>query len=218
MRQMNVIKGLLGRAEYIEVIADKVCNANIPDGYAGGSLSDDNVLIITNTELPAEVVKDVFSKEKTYYSVKSVKHLLHVEDIIDAGKDFIGPFTHIINYFSDNDEMSLISSKDELYNDKDGLYQFYQWLQEEVDYLVKLNQYATICSVFISGSSIEESVKKKNAEMCIKGLAEVLANHGMVCNGIIASKGDNLKELFNTTVFLSSRYGQIMTGEVLKID
>ncbi len=214
---MNVIKRLLGRAEYIEVIADKTCNANIPDGCAGGSLSNDNVLIITNTELPAEVVKDVFSKEKTYYSVKSVKHLLHVEDIIDAGKDLIGPFTHIINIFYDKDEMSLIS-KNGQFNDKDSMYQFYQWHQEEVDYLVKLNQYATICSVFISGSSIEESVKKRNAEMCIRGLAEVLANHGMVCDGIIASKGDNLKELFNSTVFLSSRYGQIMTGEVLKID
>lgn len=217
MSLMNVIKRLLGRAEYIEVIADKTCNANIPDGYAGGSLSNDNVLIITNTELPAEVVKDVFSKEKTYYSVKSVKHLLHVEDIIDAGKDLIGPFTHIINIFYDKDEMSLIS-KNGQFNDKDSMYQFYQWHQEEVDYLVKLNQYATICSVFISGSSIEESVKKKNAEMCIRGLAESLSNHRMICNGIIAGKDVILKAIFDTTVFLSSRYGQIMTGEVLKIE
>lgn len=217
MRLMNIIKSILGRAEYIEAIADKTSNTNIHDGYSGGSLSNDNLLIITNTELPAEVVKDVFLKEKTYFSVKSVKQLLHVEDIFDAGKELIGPFTHIINFFYDNEEMSLIS-KDELYNDKDSIYQFYQWHQEEVDYLVKLNQYATICSVFLSGHSIDNSVKKKNVEMCIRGLAEVLANHGIICNGIIASKDDILKELLNTTVFLSSRYGQIMTGEVLKID
>lgn len=216
MRLMNVIKRLLGRAEYIEVIADKACNANIPDGYAGGSLSDDNVLIITNTELPAEVVKDVFSKEKTYYSVKSVKHLLHVEDIIDAGKDLIGPFTHIINFFNDKDEMSLIS-KDWQFNDKDSMYQFYQWHQEEVDYLVNLNQYATICSVFISGSSIEKSVKKKNAEMCIRGLAESLSNHGLICNGVISKECVAIEKLLNASVFLSSCYGQIMSGEVLSL-
>ena len=103
-------------------------------------------------------------------------------------------------------------------NDKDSMYQFYQWHQEEVDYLVKLKQNATICSVFISGSSIEETVKKRNAEMCIRGLAESLSNHGMICNGIIAGEDDNLKVILNTTVFLSSRYGQIMTGEVLKMD
>lgn len=113
--------------------------------------------------------------------------------------------------------MSLIS-KDGLFNDKDSMYQFYQWHQKEVDYLVKLNQYATICSVFVSGSAIDSVVKKKNAEMCIRGLAESLSNHGLICNGIIAGEDDNFKEILDTTVFLSSRYGQIMTGEVIKLD
>ena len=64
----------------------------------------------------------------------------------------------------------------------------------------------------------EAYVKKKNAEMCIRGLAESLSNHRMICNGIIAGKDVILKAIFDTTVFLSSRYGQIMTGEVLKIE
>lgn len=217
MRLLSVLKKLVGRAEYIEVIADKTANADITDGYAGGSLANDNILIITNANLQAEVVKEVFSKEMAYYSVISPKGALSVEEITNAGKDLIGPFAHIVNVYYDKEDGSLINKEGE-YNDNDSMYQFYQWHQEEVDYLVKLNQYATICSVFISGSSIDASVKKQNVEMCIRGLAEVLSNHGIICNGLIASEKDSLEELLETSVFLSSRYGQIMTGEVLKLD
>ena len=87
-----------------------------------------------------------------------------------------------------------------------------------MDYLVNLEQYATITTAFVCGTSLDSNVKKKNAEMCIRGLAEVLANHGMICNGIIANRNIELKELLTTSVFLSSRYGQIMTGEVLKLN
>lgn len=217
MRLFGIIKKLIGRAEYIEVIADKTANADIPDGYAGGSLANDNILIITNANLQAEVVKEVFSKEMAYYSVISPKGALGVEEITDAGKDLIGPFTHVVNVYYDGEDGSLINKEGE-YNDNDSMFQFYQWHQEEVDYLVKLNQYATICSVFISGSSIDAHVKKQNAEMCIRGLAEALSNHGIICNGIISNEIESLKDLLETSVFLSSRYGQIMTGEVLKLD
>ena len=84
--------------------------------------------------------------------------------------------------------------------------------------LVKLNQYATICTIFIGETSIEGNIKNRNMEMCIRGLAEVLANHGMVCNGIIANKNIEVRDLITTSVFLSSRYGQIMSGEVLKLN
>lgn len=217
MRLLGILKKLVGRAEYVEVIADKTANADIPNGFAGGSLANDNILIVSNANMPEEVVKDVFSKELACYSVIFPQGALSVEGIMDAGKDLIGPFTHIINVFFDKEDGSLIS-KDGEYNRNDSMYQFYQWHQEEVDYLVKLNQYATICTVFIGESSIEGNVKKHNVEMCIRGLAEVLCNHGIICNALIASGADKLKELLETSVFLSSRYGQIMTGEVLKMD
>ena len=51
--------------------------------------------------------------------------------------------------------------------------------------------------------------------MLIRGLSEVLSNHGIICNGIVANNNHCLKELLESSVFLSSRYGQIMTGEVL---
>ncbi len=217
MRLKNVIKRIFGRARYIDVIADKTCNANIPDGYAGGSLADDNLIIISNSELPNNVVTGVFANEHIYYSTLKINQFLRKDDIKDSGKDLIGPFSHIINVFYDSDNNSLIN-KDGTYNSNDSIYQFYQWHQEEVDYLVELDKYATVCSVFITGSSVDNRIKRKNVEMCVRGLAEALSNHGVICNGIIANKTDDVRELLQSAIFLSSRYGQIMTGEVLMLN
>lgn len=217
MRLINIIRKIVGTAVVIEPIGDKESNANIPEGYAGGSLADENILIISNTVIPKDVVDGVFTKEKAYYSVINTNRLLCLEDITNASKDLIGPFTHIINVFYDKKEMSLISQEGQ-YNDNDSMYQFYQWQQEEVDYLVKLNQYATICSIYISGTSIDNLVKKKNVEMCIRGLAESMSNHRIICNGIVSDDNVAISDLLQSSVFLSSRYGQIMTGEVLKFD
>ena len=216
MKLLNLIKRILGHAEYTEAIADKYGNTNIPGGYAGGSLAAQNILLISNTELPSEVVKSVIAKEEAYYSVVTLDEQMTDKVITNAGRDLIGPFTHVINVFFDKEERPLLNGNK--YNEKDSVYQLYQWQQVEVDYLVKLNQYATICTIFIGESSIEGNVKKHNVEMCIRGLAEVLSNHGMICNGIIANKDIDFKDLLTTSVFLSSRYGQIMTGEVLKLN
>ncbi len=216
MKILSLIKRILGHAEYTETIADKFGNANIPEGYAGGSLVVKNILLISNTELPSEVVKEVVSKEEAHYSIVTLDDLMTNSVISNAGKDLIGPFNHVINVFSDKEGRPLLNENK--YNDKDNIYQLYQWQQVEVDYLVRLNQYATICTVFITDSSIDSNVKKRNVEMCIRGLAEALSNHGMICNGIIANKEISIKELLTTSVFLSSRYGQIMTGEVLKLN
>lgn len=216
MRILNMMKKIFGHAEYIDTIADNFSNKDIPNGYAGGSLSAKNVLVVTNTEITSDEMDEVFRKEQCCCSLLNIDRIMNVSDITEAAKDLIGPFTHVINVFHDKGERPLLVKNH--FNDNDCVYQLYQWLQEEVDYLVKLNQYATVCTVFISESSIDSNVKKKNVEMCIRGLAEVLSNHRMICNGIIANKEISINELLTTTVYLSSRYGQIMTGEVLKLN
>ncbi len=213
----NILKKIFGRAKDLDVIVDKYSNMNVPESFSGGSLADVNILVVTNSDLPVDTCDEVFRKENTYYSVISLDNILTANEIIEAAKKLIGPFTHIINIFYDKKSRPLICNNTH-YNNDDCVYQLYQWLQEEVDYLVKLNEYATICTVFICGSSVEGQVKKKNVEMCIKGLAEVLSNHGMICNGIISNEEVSVKELLNATIFLSSRYGQIMTGEILKLN
>ena len=214
MRINGIIKRFLGVANYIDVIADKESKANISDGFAGGSLANDNILVVSNFPLPEQDVEMAFKKEKADYVIISTNKTLDNDTINIASSELVGPFTHIINIFYDTEQMALINS-DGRYNENDASYLFYQWHQQEADYLVNLNQYATICSLFISGESTDCLVKQKNAEMLIRGLSEVLSNHGIICNGIVANNNHCLKELLESSVFLSSRYGQIMTGEVL---
>ena len=214
MRMNGLIKRLLGVANYIDVIGDKEAKADIYDSFAGGSLSNDNILIVSNAPLPEQDVEVILKKEKADYVILSTDKNLDLDVIKNASSNIVGPFTHIINLFYDMEQMALINSEGR-YNESDSSYLFYQWHQQEVDYLVNLNQYATLCSLFISGESTDCLVKQKNAEMLIRGLAEVLSNHGIICNGIVANSNHSLKELLESSVFLSSRYGQIMTGEVL---
>ena len=214
MRLIGLFKKLIGRANHINAIADRVSKADIPDGYAGGSLANDNILIVSNASLSDQVVETVFEREKVDYVILSTDKKLDAYDINNASSNLVGPFSHIINVIYDSEQIALIN-REGLYNDKDASYLLYQWHQQEVDYLVNLNQYASICTIFISEDTTDSLVKKKNAEMLIKGIAEVLSNHGIICNGIIANNSHNLIELLESSVFLSSRYGQIMTGEVL---
>jgi len=217
MNPLNIIKHIIGKPTHIKPIASNVCNENIDNGFAGGGLSNCNVLIISNRELDKGIIASVFDREGASFYFLILNTELSVDLIKKGSEDFIGPFTHIINLFFDAPGGELVSEM-KSYNSEDNVYKIYQWHQQEVDYLVKNDQYSTICTVFLSGDSIDSKIKKKNVEMCIRGLAEVLANHGMICNGIIASENENLDNLLNYTVFLSSHYGQIMTGEVLFID
>lgn len=217
---MNIkysIKRIFGRAEYTEVIADKSGSMDIPGGYAGGSLAARNILLVTDSELPAEAVEAVLGREKACYSVLSPDGLMGGDDIKGAADGLTGPFTHVINLFFDTEDGSFLTDGNR-YNDGDSVYRLYQWLQEEVAYLVGLKQYATVCTVFVGDSSIEGKVRKKNVEMCIKGLAETLADHGIICNGVIAGCDIGTEDLLATSVFLSSRYGQVLSGEVLVSD
>ena len=97
------------------------------------------------------------------------------------------------------------------------MYRVYQWLQEEVGYLVPLNQYSTICTAYIGDDTQYSEALGKNIDMCIRGLGEAMSNHNIINNGIVASPSVSIKDIVNTAIFMSSKYGQIMTGEVLHL-
>lgn len=217
MNPINIVKHLIGTPIHTYPISDKAFKENIETGYSGGSLAQDNVLVVSNEDLEAKIIADCLEREKSNFRFLKVDSFLDKETIINSAKELLGPYTHIVNVFFDKAGGELITF-DNKFNDSDSVYQLYQWHQQEVDFLVNQNQYSTVCTVFVGSNSIDGNVKKKNVEMCVRGLAEVLANHGMICNGIIASETSSLEELLNYSTFLSSRYGQIMSGEVLFID
>lgn len=209
------IKELIGKKIYVDPIVDYNRYADSEKSYAGGSLADSNVLIVTNTELSAGLKEQFSINEKTTIAILNPEGLVNQDAIISAGNKLIGPFTHIINIYKK--ETSDLLTAESKYPDTDDMYRLYQWLQEEVSYLVPLNQYATICTAYIGDETQYSDVLCKNMDMCIRGLGEVLGNHTIINNGIVASSSVLMQEIINSAIYLSSKYGQIMTGEVLHL-
>ncbi len=216
MSILNRIRRIIGDKTIIEPIIDY--NRYIPseESYAGNSLSESNVLIVSNVDIPMPLVREIERKENLCASVLNPSDRLIIGEIKKTGGQLVGPYTHIINIYSKDEAVDCLNS-DNTYPKNDEMYRVYQWLQEETSYLVPKNQYATICTVFIDDKTTYSSVLSKNIDMCIRGLGEALVNHSIISNGIVATKEVPFEVILNTALFLSSKYGQIMAGEVLKL-
>ena len=115
------------------------------------------------------------------------------------------------------DKHCQIFNDDGSYDNEDILQHVYKLLQVETEYLVRVGQYSTICCLFKQGESSESVVASEGLQHCLKGLAKVLARHNIIVNGIVNSQNTSLETLLPAVCFLSSKYGQIMTGEVMVI-
>lgn len=199
-----------------ETIFDKVVYKERENSFSGGSLSDSNILIVSNKSISEDTAIQLLRNENVGFNVIHLNNLMSSSNITDASAELIGPFTHIVNVIWYEKTSNIESDKCGFNND--AMFRIYQWHQEEVDYLVKQSLYGTLCTVFIGNEDIDCAVIKKNVELLIKGLAESLANHGLICNGIVANQSIPIKDLLCSALFLSSKYGQIMTGEVLHME
>ncbi len=216
MDMLRRIKRIVGEKIIVEPIVDYNRYMPSEESYAGNSLSETNMLIVTNVEIPQSVVNGIEKKEGLCVSIMTPDGNLTIDQIRKTGNQLIGPYTHIVNIYSKDKAMDLLGL-DDTYPEDDEMYRVYQWLQEETSYLVPMNQYATICTVFIDDKTQHSSVLSKNIDMCIRGLGEVLGNHSIISNGMVATKEIPFDVIMNTALFLSSKYGQIMTGEVLNL-
>lgn len=219
MSIIDKIKRVVGHKSYIEPIVDYNIYPDLVKSFAGGSLAESNILIITNIQLFEEQLLRIRKNENVSVAVlflPSCKRL-SVSLIEDSGKTSLGPFTHIINIYKKTDECSFLTDNDD-YPSTDDMYNVYQWLQEEVSYIEPLHLYGTICSAYIGDSSQYSKVLEQNMKMCFKGLGEVMGNHSIINNGIVTSEKVPLDEIINSALFLSSKYGQIMAGEVLLLN
>lgn len=215
MSILSKIKRMIGNKVIIEPIIDYNRYTNRELSYSGGSLAESNILFVSNRDIPVEIIDDLSSRESSSIAIVKPSDLLSQDTITAAGSNLIGPFLHIVNIYKK--ESSDLLNPDNTFPKKDQMYRVYQWLQEEVSYLVPLNQYATICTIYIGDDTQYSEVLKRNIDMCIRGLGEAMGNHSIINNGIVASPSVSIKDIINTAIFLSSKYGQIMTGEVLHL-
>lgn len=207
------IKNILRKIRIRPNCMEPICDSNIYEGnmrgYAGGSLQDQNVLIVTNSTVDEKLTKMVISEEKCHLKVLFIdEKKMTKRHIMECEKDLMGSFTHIINIVVANNHVNI---------EPHSL--VYQWMQIETDYLIGNEQYATICTALIEKNESSEEIKAElfAASNMIHGLGLVMANHNIIVNGIYADSNVNLTNILNAALFMNSKYGQIMAGEILEL-
>lgn len=216
MSILRKIKKIIGHKVIINPIIDYNRYTCKELSFSGGSLAESNILFVSNIDIPVEIINDLSSRESSSIAIVKPSDLLSQDTITAAGSNLIGPFLHVVNIYKK--ESAELLNPDNTYPKEDQMYRVYQWLQEEVSYLVPLNQYATICTVYIGDDTQYSEVLGKNIDMCIRGLGEAMGNHNIINNGIVSSPYVSIKDIVNSSIFMSSKYGQIMTGEVLHLN
>ena len=200
---------------YVESIFDKGLYDNNENSHAGSSLEDSNVLVVTNNEGIKDKVSSLLKEEKCYFHFMNMNSLSKKEDIMIACNQ-LGIYDHIINII-EMKSIDWLMTQDQHFNSDDILYSLYRLLQIETDYLVQYNKYATLTTAFKSEKSLEGEIVSSSVSHLINGLSKPLSNHGLVENGLTATTAVSDETIINTAIFLSSKYGQIMAGETLRL-
>lgn len=209
MSIINIIKHIIGHPEWVEPISDKYIYGDNKKSYSGNSLNESNILFVTNLDLQSEqmeYVKQAFAEEKAHYkNLRWNFRNISAEDIRKSGAELVGPYDHIINMV--------------LFGD-DEVVQVYKLLRAEMDYLIKYCEKGTLCTAIIKDNikSAEINARVAGLASLLKGLGQVSANHGVIENGIIVNNSIDWKDIVPFLLYLSSKYGQILNGEVLELE
>lgn len=200
---------------YVESIFDKGLYENNENSHAGSSLEDSNVLVVTNNEEIIAKVSSLLKEEKCYFQFMNMNSLSKKEDIMYSCNQ-LGVYNHIINII-EMKSIDRLMTQDHHFNSDDILYSLYRLLQIETDYLVQYNKYATLTTAFKSENSTDGEIISSSVSHLINGLSKPLSNHGLIENGLTATSTVSDETILNTAIFLSSKYGQIMAGETLRL-
>jgi hypothetical protein len=207
---MSKIRKLLGKPIIIKPIVDQRIYDKENSSFCGNSLSDSNVLVLTNNERWISDIELRAKNEKC--CIKSVcietTDRITENNIFEYAKYNVGPFQHIINFYKvDNKSFDICET-------------IYENLKIETDYLKKSLLVGTICTVIVYDTEIDNLTKGMIAavDSLIKGLGIVLPAHDIISNGIISPNTVPLGNIIDTTIFLSGKFGHMLTGEVITFD
>lgn len=193
---IKIIEKILGKEEVIAPLVDPYNYTEKLNSYYGGSLVGKNILIVVSNQNSYELVTEWSHGFGTNVVIEKYENLIDIES---SSKVLIGPFTNIINVIYDDSI------------DNDSVYNVYNLLQIESDYLIEVANKGSISTAFIT--DINES---GNAVLSlIKGLSWALGKHGIIENGLIADKTVKILDILNSLSYLNSKYGYILAGEVL---
>lgn len=201
MELISLIKKIIMNPHWINPIFDDVIYEDRQESYSGGSLSNSNLLLVFSEILQCEknkIVQFISNSENCEVVMTSENAFdCAIEDALKT----IGHFEHIINCIDVNNE--------------EDVYRLYSLLQKESGYLLNRNYYGTICTVVVSdeyNNCILHGVKS-----LIEGCGWVMPNHKIISNGILTTREVMMNEVMRSALFLSSKYGQLLTGNIIEL-
>lgn len=193
----KIIKKMVGKEEIINPIVDPYNYTGNLNSYSGGSLEEKNILIVVSRQDTYDSVKELACDFKAKVVVEKQEN---ITDIASSSATLIGPFTNIINIIYDVDSQ-----------DNNSVYEVYNLLQIESNYLIEVANKGALSTAFIS----DKNENCKAIESLIKGLSLAIGEHGVIENGLIANKTVKTHDILNSLTYLNSKYGYILAGEVL---
>lgn len=213
---IKTIKKNIGTRIEINPIINPIQYKDNKNSFTGNSLQSDNVLIIGNVTPIIKAAIQAYNHESCYATYINKKLTeLNFSEIEEAGKREIGYFDHIINIITVDNNSDLFIN--DCYNTKDIEYITFEWLQVEVDYLVKNCKNSTLHLVFILDYSNNIEIMAYSLRQMINGLGKLLLNHNITLNGIIADKNIPEESIIQSLLFCSSKYGQVLAGETINL-
>ena len=212
----KIIKKIIGKQIEINPIINPIQYETNESSFTGNSLQSDNVLIIGNVNPIIKTAIQAYNDENCYTRHINKKLTeLSFSEIEEVEKEEIGYFDHIINIITVDNNSSLFIN--DSYNTNDIEYIIYEWLQVEVDYLVRNCKISTLHLVFILDSTPNIEIIAYSLRQMINGLGKLLLNHNIILNGIIADNNIPEDSIIQSLLFCTSKYGQVLAGETINL-
>lgn len=190
----------VGDCKYMDapIINNRITSNNYYS-YCGGANRGSNCIIIGDEKKLAQSICIRFEEEgaNCYYVNNS---LPLNQELACVEKKMVGYVDCIINVIN----TSL---------PEDPIKYIYQWFQIEAPYLTSHNKPATICTV-LQGTNYDDATKNRFVSL-IESLALLLGNHSLVINGVFCGEDVEFEKAAVIATFLSSKYGEALTGETL---
>lgn len=214
---IKLIKKLIGHRILVQPIIDNRIYDNVTDSYSGNSLQSSNVLIISNTTEYVNEISERYKKEGCEVVIIGKEDgNLSLDSIEKARENILGHFDRIVNIIEPCEGSQLMTANDE-YNDDDLERMVYQWMQVEVDYLDKNLTRSFLHVVLIEKDMEYIEVLSHSIVNMVRGLAKMLLPHGIICNGVSACMSVPRNAVAKTLMFISSKYGEVIAGEVIQL-
>ena len=235
-RILRKIKKQIGKKLIINPIFSCEKYINNLSSMSGGTLEGKNVLVITNRLQTLNIYRDFLLQEncRACYAFfdgandKSsnikINYYCFTTDSIQSNAGLIekfasklyGPIDIIINTLFIGDDENFFNRKG-LENRFDGVKLFYQLVQIESEYFILHDKAGHLLNICMYEDNVQSNIIKDSIKSLTEGLGLDLGRLGIIVNGISAVETIPSNDVVKTGVYLISRYGEVLAGEVLEM-